>query len=505
MISLGTGIKKGLTELWLHYLWKEDRFSQQCLRTDDAKTIQVLFPGWYNRGWGPDFRDARILIGEDELFGDVELHIEESAWKDHHHDQDSTYNRVILHVFLERGRRPAINHFGQIVPALCLGDAAYRRFWRAETNRPVEVVRDLPGACGLSLIPAQYPRLRSLIFQAAEQRMMQKADVFDELLRDTAEKEWEQVLYVSLCRSIGYSAYDETLVQLAQTYPYAEILGLLQKQHRQNRIEVLGRWLGFTGLLDSVSSGQVNDSLRREWAAMRQFWQDIGGVSLMNPIRPKTSSRPLNHPLRRLLGLYYHLERIQFQGLLKSWLKFVQDSESQLHGAPAPGKRLQQLMADLFPQPDWEPLNRLLSADSTTPLPVKARLIGEKRQRVILANTIIPFFLSWSRRIGDKRLEKTLLALFLVLPAEGRNSKTRFMEQRLLKGQIGFKVKKNLSYHQGLIQLHDDCCRSFYEGCDRCSLMQLLNQDRNLGSENVRRMRPNPNTGSAITTEATSG
>ena len=73
-------IQDGFTELWLHYLWSEGKLGDGLLSTREGKQLRVLFPGWYNKGWGPDFVDARILVDDDELFGDIEIHKNESAW-----------------------------------------------------------------------------------------------------------------------------------------------------------------------------------------------------------------------------------------------------------------------------------------------------------------------------------------------------------------------------------------------------------------------------------------
>lgn len=134
-----------------------------------------------------------------------------------------------------------------------------------------------------------------------------------------------------------------------------------------------------------------------------------------------------------------------------------------------------RLLDEMFPQPDWDPLNHLLSVVSNDPNVGALRLIGQQRQLVILSNAIIPFFIAWARVHREPQIEKTLMALFLVLPAEGKNRKTQFMEQRLFGHQPHVTIRKNLSYYQGLIQLHDDCCRSFYEGCNNnCSLVKML-------------------------------
>ncbi len=464
----------GFTELWLHYIWKESKLEDIQLRMEDKRQLSVIFPGWYNRSWGPDFSEARILIDGVEFFGDVEIHVSESSWKEHQHHLDPAYNKVILHVFFKKDGGTAINQLGQLIPSLHIGDLQFERLWvRHDIRRPV-LMRELPGACGLSLTEEKYRKLRDLIFQAAEQRLLAKAVVFQEEMERPESSAHEDLLFRKICQSAGYSAFSASFGELSRTYPYSEIIRLFRSMHRQNRIEVLGRWFGFMGILDHVDLDKVHDSFRREWMAFRQFWSGLKDPLSAVNLTAGTPYRPFNHPLRRLTGLYYHLEKVQFQGLMKSWLMFLHDCQKAIAQKRRQRAAVISLLNDMFPQPDWDPLNRLLFVTSARQSENKLRLIGEQRQLIILINAVIPYFLAWSKINGDRTLERILFDLFLILPAEGKNRKTRFLEQRLLMLNPQFKMKKNLSYHQGLIQLHDDCCKSYYEGCRNCSLVKLM-------------------------------
>ncbi len=464
----------GITELWLHYLWKEKMFFDFNCATEDGKELKIRSAGWYNRGWGPDFKEARIQIGENELFGDIEIHIEESSWRKHGHNEDGAYNKVILHVFLVKDVKRAVNRLEQIVPALDLGGSEFRSFWETHDVPTTVTIKELPGACGLFLTENKYQKIRNLVFQASEQRLIDKSNHYLKVFREALPEDPEDLLFHGICKSVGYSAYAELFAKLAEVYPYSEIKKLFRSLHRQSRVEVLGRWLGFIGILDSIDSAEVHDDLRREWMAFLQFRQRQGIALSAETPSPKSPSRPLNNPLRRLTGLYYHLQKVHFQGLFKSWLKFFEDCRQEMKNIKKCLPGIMKLLEDIFPQPDWDPLNHLIIATGKPLAETKLRLIGRERQLIILVNGIIPFFLAWAKYHNNKELEKELFALFLILPAEGKNRKTRFMEQRLFQIHPQFKVKKNLSYHQGLIQLHDDCCRSFYQGCDNCSLIKMI-------------------------------
>jgi len=470
----------GFTELWLHYIWRMVNLEEATLQTEDGRSVEVIFPGWYNRSWGPDFSEARVRIDGVEHFGDVEIHVCESTWQKHHHDRDSNYNRVILHVFFKKEGDPAINQLGNKIPALYFGSPEFRSIWfRHDIRRPV-LMKDLPGACGLCLTPDRYSRLKSLIFQAAEQNLMDKSERMAAELCGIGQVELENLLFRKICRAAGYSGFAESFEDMARSYPYTNVVALFRSMHRQSRIEILGRWLGYLGFLDKIDPERVHDRYRREWLSFRQFWQEVRGIPGLYATVADKPSRPFNHPLRRLVGLYYHLEKVHFQGLLKSWLKFLVDCRRVLNGRRGQLSSVLNLLMDMFPQPGWEPLANLLTVADTERAGRDTRLIGKQRQLIILVNAVMPFFLFWSRMKRDKELEKTLFDLFLILPAEAPNRKTRFLEQRLLSLHPDFKMAKNLSYHQGLIRLHDDSCKSYYEGCRNCSLVRLL-QKTNIG------------------------
>ncbi|MBU2644276.1 DUF2851 family protein [bacterium] len=464
----------GFTELWLHYIWRERKLEGIRLKTEDGKKLTVIFPGWYNRGWGPDFTEARVQIGGEEFFGDVEIHIAESSWMGHQHNLDSAYNKVVLHVYFKKDGKKAINQLGQSVPSLYIGNPEFEPFWdRHDIQQPVKM-KELPGACGLVLSIGNYRKTRNLIFQAAEQRLLAKAsDIADEIDQNRFDTQ-EDVLFKRICQSAGYAAYSDSFSQLARIYPYSQMIKLFHSMHRQNRIEVLGRWLGIMGILDAVDPSDVHDAFRREWLAFRQFWSTIKDVVPLIKTIDKKPYRPLNHPLRRLAGLYYHLEKIQFQGLLKSWLRFFLECRRVMQAKTRCQSTLIEMLDQMFPQPEWDPLNGRLFVTSSQLNPSRIKLVGRQRQLIILVNAIIPFFLVWSKSNQDRELERTLFDLFLLLPAEGKNRKTRFLEQRLFPLNPEFKITKNLSYHQGLIQLHDDCCKSYYEGCQNCSLVKWM-------------------------------
>lgn len=88
----------------LYHIWEKQLFRRDVLLTEDARALRVEFPGLRSVEGGPDFRDARIVLGGERRSGDVELHLTPSGWAAHGHARDGAYAGVILHVVLRRDR-----------------------------------------------------------------------------------------------------------------------------------------------------------------------------------------------------------------------------------------------------------------------------------------------------------------------------------------------------------------------------------------------------------------
>jgi hypothetical protein len=88
----------GETEVMLQRRWAGAEFPA-WISTESGERLRLLYPGTWNLGPGPDFRDARLLAESGHLLrGDVELHRRERDWIAHGHDRDPAYAEVVLHV-----------------------------------------------------------------------------------------------------------------------------------------------------------------------------------------------------------------------------------------------------------------------------------------------------------------------------------------------------------------------------------------------------------------------
>lgn len=99
--------KSRYNESLIQWVWEEQQYSPNNLETDEGERLLIEDPGLPNPGAGPDFLRARVKAGSMLWHGDIEIHNNEEEWFAHKHHTNSNFNRVVLHVFLNRGSRPA--------------------------------------------------------------------------------------------------------------------------------------------------------------------------------------------------------------------------------------------------------------------------------------------------------------------------------------------------------------------------------------------------------------
>jgi len=465
--------KLSIREMAIQQIWAEQDFTKENLRTVSGQAVKIEFAGWHNTGSGPDFREARLQIGEHSLFGSVEIHVDSSGWYLHQHEKDPNYNSVVLHVVLFNSGKRLIEREDKCkIPELELASFINKAPSTSETaaRADLKLFGELPGRCGVTAVEHGTATLKKIIGHAAEQRIQEKMHL---LLKRWDEQAPEELLFQLLFKSLGYSPFAQVFEELAKQYQFRELRPLFRQPQRTTRTLVLSRWFGACGLF-SREHTIADPTVRHEFLQWKSAWQEL-------PEHPQVSRkfsqafRPQNTPERRLLGMFHHLYRVANKGLLKHWLvvfrnlsQFADEKELRLQALSETEK--------LFLTPDWEIWQQHLVLGKSKH-GYSSQLVGRDRQIILWANAVLPFFLAYSRHENEPELEKLLYRLFMILPAEASNSKTRFMEKRLWFSELPKSPKQKLNTfgnRQGLIQIQHDFCRNFYQGCVRCELPRLL-------------------------------
>jgi hypothetical protein len=215
-----------VNEVLLHFIWEFRYYNHREMTTEAGENLTVHHPGDPNTNQGPDFRNARITIGDILREGPVELHLRASDWLRHGHTGDPHYRDTILHVVWENDTAdpPAgipILVLRHRIPKLLL--SRYQQFMACQSFVPCE--RLLPAA-----LPWSSFRDRLLL-----QRLGQRT-AFIRTLIDERCPHWEETLYWLITRSLGQPVNTDGFLTIARTLPLTALL-----RHRTDpaRLEAL--------------------------------------------------------------------------------------------------------------------------------------------------------------------------------------------------------------------------------------------------------------------------
>lgn len=273
-----------MTERLLHFIWQFQYYNGGQLTTDSGEPVQIIFPGNYNTNQGPDFSNAKIMIGSTTWIGTVELHLHTTDWIKHLHQHDRQYNNVILHVVWEHDA--VIN----IVPVLELGS-------RVSTIL-LKRYRELMDAT--SFIPCEnsIARVHPLTWQSWRERLLA-----ERLLRKSAQVQlylqqnnyhWEETFWWMLARNFGMKVNADAFEAVARSIPFTT---LFKQKHQLLQLEAL--LFGQAGLLDNDFTEEYPQLLQREYRFLQNKYQ-------LKPVPIQLlflRMRPVNFPTVRLAQL----------------------------------------------------------------------------------------------------------------------------------------------------------------------------------------------------------
>lgn len=278
-----------MREELLHFIWRFRYFNQQALFTESGEPVQVLSPGESHTHQGPDFKNARIRLGDHLLEGAVEIHVVTSDWVRHAHDQDRHYAETILHVVWEDdwtgGAPPGdipILVLREQVPKLLLH--RYERWMKSQGFVPCE--RQLPEVAGEA-----WPGWLETL---AEQRLRRRSVPIRLCLEDNRQH-WEATTWIWMARAMGLPVNGDAFEAIARSLP-VELL----TRHRGHRIQLEALLLGGAGLLEGpFPEGHHLFAHQREYHFLR-------GKFGLQPVAIPVSflrMRPPNFPTIRLVQL----------------------------------------------------------------------------------------------------------------------------------------------------------------------------------------------------------
>ncbi|HWA08352.1 MAG TPA: DUF2851 family protein [Opitutaceae bacterium] len=200
-------------------IWQRGDFAREAAVLDDGRRLRVLHPGKWNLLGGPDFRNARLRLGDEEIIGDVELHLHAGDWIAHRHADDPAYAGVVLHVVLFPPPPGAVTHGagGRTIPALVLLPLLPHDLEEYAEEEAAEVLADRPLArAGEELAPLPPAELQELLCRCAAQRWRQK--VHFARLR-VQRLGWTAACHHAALEILGYRFNRAPMLRLASRFP----------------------------------------------------------------------------------------------------------------------------------------------------------------------------------------------------------------------------------------------------------------------------------------------
>ncbi len=439
------------SERFLQILWNERLLRAHPL-CRDGTPLRILSGGLWNRGPGPDFTGAALLLGERLVRGDVELHRRASDWFAHGHEGDPAYQKVVLHVVWEDdsggGIRspslPTLELAGQLLPS-------WEGFLQRVEAASYPYAREIsPGGCALQWALAEDEALKEILAAAGLARFQRHGRAL--LLRGW-EAGQEQSLYERAMEAMGYANNRENFLALAQGLPLEQLRS--HTEDGKDRETLLALLLGAGGLLPDPTRQTVLPALR-PWLrqAWDRWWQS--GFSRL-PLAWKPGGRPLNNAFRRTLAAAFWLHQCQCRPW--AWLSQLAQKHRE-----APRELLKAFMA---PMAEASPWNQCLDFQHRLPRP--AALLGEDRRRDLTQNVLLPLLGAQAEEEGDARLQETVRQAWAMLPRLQENHLLRKAVSRFLTPPSRWhELLPGAPQQQGIMDIFQNFCLALDHCCGEC-------------------------------------
>jgi len=277
-----------MKEEFLQFIWKQELFNRNNLKTVDGKPMEVIHVGQPNTDSGPDFFNARIRIDETTWAGNVEIHQKSSHWYRHHHNVDAAYDNVILHV-VESYDLP-VKVKNHELPTLVITYPAdilenYEQLLKSE--RWI--------ACEDKLSEVDPFILRFWFSSLMVERLQSKTGAILAILEQN-KNNWNETFYQLLARNFGMKTNALPFELLAKSLP----LQILSK-HKNDLFQTEALLFGQSGLLNETLLGDDYFlSLRKEYSFLYKKY-DLAGIE--SHLWKFMRLRPINFPTIRIAQL----------------------------------------------------------------------------------------------------------------------------------------------------------------------------------------------------------
>lgn len=426
-----------MQEAFIQLVWQLGYFNKTDWRTAEGNAIEIYHPGRLNTDAGPDFKGARLKIGDLHWHGDVELHLKASGWQQHKHQLDPAYNPVVLHVVLQDDGATAMRQEGSPVPVASLQGRIRQDIY----HRYEELLGSLHAIPCEPQLGRVYSLVKlSMLDRGLMQRLQRKAAGVM-LLFEQNNRDWEETAWQWLCRGFGFKINADAFETLSQRLPYKILL-----RHAASPVQTEALLFGVAGLLQTTQPHPWTEQLEREWKLLQHKWS-------LQPKVLNTSQwlfsrlRPANFPTLRIAQLASLLQR---QPKLFSFL---------VHATPA------ELLRELGVEPSayWQTHYHFGKESREA-----SHALGTSSAQNLLINVVAPLRVAYGRYTDQPEYVEEAVALLQALPGED-NKIVRYWKKLDMPTATAADT-------QGLLELFNEYCTP--KQCLQCSIgLAILKQD----------------------------
>ncbi|MTK53399.1 DUF2851 family protein [Paludibacter sp.] len=409
-----------MKEALLQYAWQHKLFYTGKLATIKGEKVEVIDPGQLNKDAGPDFFNAKIKIGETLWAGNVEVHVNSSDWKNHHHSEDYAYNNIILHVIAKHDAdifRTSGAEIEQLILP-CHEDLESRHEALMEPKSFVSCAKHLDKVPRILLSGWK----NSLLTE----RLELKVNDIEILLQNT-QNNWEEAFYITLARNFGTGINSIPFELLAKSLPQIYLA-----KHKENLTQIEAMLFGQSGLLNQSPTSDYANKLKQEYSFLKA----------------KYKLQPIDAHLWKLLRLrpqnFPHMRIAQFATLTSK--------SSKLFSKVVNAKSIEE-MESLFECSTSEYWQSHYTFNKTSH--PKQKPIGKSTIKILLINSVVPLLFTYGRYKSDERMQEKALTLLEQITPE-QNSIIKKWKQYNIVATTAFDS-------QALIHLKKQYC-----DCKKC-------------------------------------
>jgi hypothetical protein len=440
-----------MKEEFLHFLWKYRLFDKEKLLDSDGNVINVINPGEYNRDSGPDFFNARLLIGGTVWAGNVEIHTRSSLFELHGHHKDPMFDNIILHVVAENDSMVFNSKGEELLTATMEFDEALHEKYLNLVNNPYII------ACQDQTKEFDSLLLKQWIYSLVIERLETKYEAILRILSETGN-DWEETFYRLLSRYFGFRVNTEPFEMLASAIPFKII-----RKHADNRFQIEALLFGTSGMLEE---GLFNEAIKD------QYYKDL--TREFRILASKYSIQPLH-------GWIWKFARLRPSN-------FPTIRISQLAGMLADTGGL---FSRILEEKDIRKLRSLFEVDASeywtdhfvfgSEKSGKAKKTGTQATDILLINAVIPMLFSYGKTHGYPEYSERSVSFLDQIRAE-ENSVISDWQSAGIEAESAF-------ISQGLIHLREYYCKK--RRCLDCRIgFRLISSGVKLKEQNELLLEP---------------